>query len=237
MPRLPSHAHRKLPRRVLSFALGTLLTFGLLELSLSVAYRTFAWVQASRNATSGPAGEHEIRIVCVGESTTSVAGDETGSMLVARTSYPAQLETILNARQSTHTFRVLNNGIMAGTTESALELLRMTLESSNPQKRVGAGLGLVADVDQLQHTPSLKRNYAQLYSLAEQHGATLIIMQYPAFDLDSLHLYAPESPGVVFIDNLHVFDANPEGYFFEPTFPNSFSHYTQRWLRPHPKGF
>jgi hypothetical protein len=51
-------------------------------------------------------------------------------------------------------------------------------------------------------------------------------MQYPSFSLELLHKYAPEADGVVFIDNEHIFDADPDRYFFEPRFPNSFSHYT-----------
>jgi hypothetical protein len=52
------------------------------------------------------------------------------------------------------------------------------------------------------------------------------VMQYPSFSLDLLHKYAPEADGVMFIDNEHIFDADPDHYFFEPRFPNSFSHYT-----------
>jgi hypothetical protein len=53
-------------------------------------------------------------------------------------------------------------------------------------------------------------------------------MQYPSFSLDLLHQYAPPAPGVTFIDNEHLFDADPDRYFFSPTFPNSFSHYTDQ---------
>ncbi len=540
---------------MLSLVFGAAVTFVLVEVSLSLAYRAFAtWQLRTNQAAIGSSSADEVRVVCIGESTTAVAGDETGSMLVPRTSYPAQLETLLNTRQSAVHFRVLNNGMMGGTSGSTLDLLRMTLPSARPQMiiammgikdtpnewvpvsamlpswmnslrtvqlaswllegvrlrsnanvteirsyadlppsarekvvqlgnylrelrmadeheaidrsqaaiylmRIGrlrqaedimreviaersVGYCLLAEIlvsqgryedayamladaiaqhpeegmyaveladihvrqkeyepaqqviDQaaarvaaagaatavapnqspgaamlepdltqqyiqleqvelllsqgqyddalavlsqivpvvriryhdvvppvrllieadrgrayigkhdwsaaeksllealeispgrhsnmwllsqvyretgqtekeeairwkllesqgrvaeyfelaklfrlsgqpervpevlemaVEHTPSLKQNYAALYQLAEQYGARLVIMQYPAFDLDSLHLYAPEKPGVEFIDNLHVFDADPEGYFFEPTFPNSFSHYT-----------
>ena len=531
---------RKVPRRLLSLFLGSVLTLVALEVSLSVAYRAFAWYQMRSNDASIAEGADAVRILCVGESTTAVAGDEAGSMLVPHTSYPAQLETILNTRQSAIQFQVLNNGMMGGTSGTTLELLRLTLPTIRPHMivammgikdtpnewvpvsatlpawanslstvqlvswllegirlrenanvteiqsfsdlppraqeknvqlgnylrelriaddpealdraraaiylmRIGrlrqaedimrqvtvdhsVGYGLLAEIlvsegrhadayailadaialhpddgmyhveladihirqkefpeaerilaealarsetfaepeltrqylqlecvelllareafdealallDQIapissaryhdvvpparllllagrgrayigkrdwdaaeanlvaalelsparhsnmwllsqvyretgqtdkeeairwnllevqgrvaeyfelaklfrlsgqpdrvpevlamavEHTPSLKQNYAALYALADQHGSKLVIMQYPSFDLESLHLYAPEEAGVEFIDNLHVFDADPEGYFFEPTYPNSFSHYTQR---------
>lgn len=538
--RLPK---KRFLRRLLSLGLGTLVTFALVDGGLSLAYHLFARMQAESNAASIAGGDDEIRVLCIGESTTAVAGDETGSMLVPRTSYPAQLEEILNTRQSTRTFRVLNNGMMGGTSGSTLELLRMTLPTTRPhmiiammgikdtpnewvpvsamlpawanslrtvqlaswllegvrlrqnanvtdiqsfadlplsaQEKViqlgnylrelriaddavaldraraavylmrigrlrqaeeimakvtaerGVGYSLLAEilvsegkVDEayaslaaaiaahpeegmyqveladihvrqrefaeaqavldaafagagrmaepemsgqylqleqveillamerwdealavmegisptsrpryhdvipparlllaadrgrayigkrdwaaaeeallaaleispgrhsnmwllsqvyretgqsekeeairwkllaaqgrvaeyfelaklfrlsgqpervpevlamaVEHTPSLRQNYAALYALAEQSGARLVVMQYPSFDLDSLHLYAPEKEGVLFIDNLHVFDADPEGYFFEPTYPNSFSHYTASGAR------
>jgi len=542
MARRPLRAsQRRLLRRVASFVLGVLATFIGLELTLTVAQKGFLWYQSRQN--TDVASANEVRIVCVGESTTAVAGDETGKMLVPRTSYPTRLEAILNERQSKVKFRVLNNGIMGGTSSAALELLRLTVDTAHPdmiiammgikdtpneyvpvssmiprwansfrtvqlaswlledmrlrsnanvteirtfsdlppsarQKQVqlgnylkelrisddlpsleraqaaiyllrigrlqqaedimrevtgerDVGYGLLADIlitqgrheearaeleaaitkhpeegmyvvsladlllhqekyaeadarlvqaldglsalrepeltrqyleferaevllaqerwdealelvnrvepvsmpryhdvlppaviiqltdrgraymgkkewgpaeeslkealdnspgrqsnmwllsqvyretgqtekeealrwDLLQfegrvaeyfelaklfrlsgqpervpevlamaveHTPSLKQNYGALYSLAQQRGIKLVIMQYPTFDLDSLHLYAPEAPGVTFIDNLHVFDADIDGYFFEPTYPNSFSHYTEEGAR------
>jgi tetratricopeptide (TPR) repeat protein len=536
-------AQRRLARRLLSLTLGTLATFVGFELLLSGAYKVFAWNQARQNARALEGGDGEIRIVCIGESTTAVAGDETGKMLVPRTSYPTRLEEILNTRQDELRFRVLNNGIMGGTSGSALELLRLTIDTAHPdvviammgikdtpneyvpvsaalprwansratvprarwllegmrlrananvtdirtwsdlppsaqQKQVmlgnylrelrmaddtvaldraraaiyllrigrlrqaedimrevtterDVGYGLLAEIQvtageheaaletlraarvrhpeegmylvsqadillhqekyeaadallvegldgiaalrepeltrpylqleraeillaqerwdealamlasinavshpryhdvvqpvrlpqlsaqgrayigkqdwpraeaalkealeispgrhsnmwllsqvyrqtgqtekeeavrwellewegrvaeyfelaklfrlsgqpervpevlqmAVEHTPSLRENYAALYTLARQEGFKLVIMQYPSFDLASLHLYAPKAPGVTFIDNQHVFDADPEGYFFEPTYPNSFSHYTDKGAR------
>lgn len=74
--------------------------------------------------------------------------------------------------------------------------------------------------------PSIAASYRELYTIAEREGIDLAVMQYPSFSLELLHKYAPEKDGVIFIDNEHVFDENPDGYFFEPRFPNSFSHYT-----------
>ena len=100
---------------------------------MSLAYRGFAAYQQRGNVVDPGTGLNEVRVLCVGESTTAVAGDEAGKMLVPRTSYPAQLEEVLNSRQSHLHFRVLNNGIMGGTSGSALELLRLTVPTARPQ--------------------------------------------------------------------------------------------------------
>ena len=83
---------------------------------------------------------------------------------------------------------------------------------------------LVAEA--MEQIPSLERNYRELYNVTQRNGIHLVVMQYPSFSLDLLHNYAPPDPGVSFIDNEHLFDADPDRYFFSPTFPNSFSHYT-----------
>jgi predicted Zn-dependent protease len=78
----------------------------------------------------------------------------------------------------------------------------------------------------VERIPSLKDSHEALYEIAAREGIRLIVMQYPSFSLDLLHQYAPEAPGVTFIDNERVFTANPDAYWYEPSFPNSFSHYT-----------
>ncbi len=75
--------------------------------------------------------------------------------------------------------------------------------------------------------PSLKRSHEKLYALCEEAGATVMVMQYPSFGPETVERYAPAAPGVYHIDNEHVFAANPDGYFYEPDYPHSFSHYTK----------
>ena len=79
--------------------------------------------------------------------------------------------------------------------------------------------------------PSLKQNMRTLYEIAQRDGIQLVVMQYPGFPVDALQAWAPPAPGVLYIDNEHLFDADPDGYFFEPTYPNSFSHYTEDGAR------
>ena len=78
----------------------------------------------------------------------------------------------------------------------------------------------------VERIPSLKDSHEALYEITARKGIRLIVMQYPSFSLDLLHQYAPEAPGVTFIDTERVFAANPDAYWYEPSFPNSFSHYT-----------
>ena len=78
----------------------------------------------------------------------------------------------------------------------------------------------------VQRIPTLRSSHDALYGIAQRQGAHLIVMQYPSFSLDLLHTYAPPDPAVSFVDNEHIFDADPDAYWFEPRFPHSFSHYT-----------
>ncbi len=119
--------------RLVALGLGALLCLVLLEVLLSLGYRGFVAWQMQRNQVDLTAGADEVRILALGESTTAVAGDEKGTMLVPRTSWPAQLQDVLAQRQSAVDFRVLNNGIMGGTSSEILDLLDITLPVLKPQ--------------------------------------------------------------------------------------------------------
>jgi tetratricopeptide (TPR) repeat protein len=118
-------------KKLASLLLGLVFTFALVEGGLALAYRGFVWAQARKNRAA--AAEGEVRILAIGESTTAVAGDPTGRYLTPETAWPAQLERVLNERQDRITFRVMNNGIMGGTTASSMDLLEMTLPELRPQ--------------------------------------------------------------------------------------------------------
>jgi tetratricopeptide (TPR) repeat protein len=105
------------------------------------------------------------------------------------------------------------------------ELAKMYRREGHPERAEE----LVADA--VERIPSLRRSYRELYAVAQRNGIHLVVMQYPSFGLELLHRYAPPAPGVSFIDNEHLFDADPDGYFFAPTFPHSFSHYTHDGAR------
>ena len=132
-PRPRTKGLARLARQAAAVVLGTLTTLLVLEGALQVGYAGFVALQARRNLDAIGSGEGEIRVLCIGESTTAVAGDDANKMLVPRTAYPAQLEQILNTRQSARRFRVLNQGIMGGTTSATIEQLESTLPSLKPQ--------------------------------------------------------------------------------------------------------
>jgi hypothetical protein len=75
--------------------------------------------------------------------------------------------------------------------------------------------------------PQISQSYAHLSAITRSHGTPLVVMQYPSFGLDLLHIYMPADPDILFIDNEDLFAADPDRYFFEPRFPHSFSHYTK----------
>jgi len=101
-----------------------------LEVGLGLAYRGFVLLQEHQNHADATQGE--LRILCVGESTTAVAGDETGTLLVTRTAYPAQLEQMLQERAPSLPWRVLNGGIMGGTSSTVLQRLETDIDTIQP---------------------------------------------------------------------------------------------------------
>ena len=119
-------------RKLLAMAGGALLTLVILELAVALAYRAFAQLQADEESPAPRGGEREIRILCVGESTTAVSGDETGTLLLPATAYPAQLERILDARQSTFDFNVLNAGMLGGNSESVMSMAEARVSEFRP---------------------------------------------------------------------------------------------------------
>ena len=78
----------------------------------------------------------------------------------------------------------------------------------------------------IERIPDVHEGYKELYALTAERGIHLVVMQYPGFAEELMYSYAPKRAGVRFIDNEHLFDADPDGYFFEPRYPNSFTHYT-----------
>lgn len=129
--------------------MGTVFSLVLLEGMLSLLYRGFVRYQEQQNRAAVQGGDDEVRVLCIGESTTAVAGDETGRLLVPHTSYPMQLQRILNARQSDVRFRVINSGMMGGTTEGVMAMLGPAMEAYQPHIII-AMMGIKDTADLLQ---------------------------------------------------------------------------------------
>jgi len=122
-----------LHRRLLALALGTVATLGLLELSLVVAHRGFlAWQTRATQAPQPDGSTPVVHILAIGESTTAVAGNASNTLLVPGTSWPVQLEAVLNARQDQVRFRVDNAAVMGGNSAAALDLMHDALGRTQP---------------------------------------------------------------------------------------------------------
>ena len=130
--RAPAKTAQPWWRRVAAFLLGTVVTLLSIELLLAGGWRVWVWKQQHDNLAALSEDRGDVRILAVGESTTAVAGNPEGTMLVPWTAWPAQLEKMLNANGDGHTYRVWNNGMMGGTSSESLELLESTLPVVDP---------------------------------------------------------------------------------------------------------
>ena len=109
-------------RNFLLFLAGIFLSLVILELSLRMAGEVFLFIQERANLSS-LAQQKEIRILCLGESTTALGEDH---------SYPRQLEHILNGSLKSKKFSVINKGIPATTTDTIVNDLRENLTQYKP---------------------------------------------------------------------------------------------------------
>jgi tetratricopeptide (TPR) repeat protein len=108
--------------KLLAAVLGTLTILLILELSLRLGGAVFSAVQNSRNRIALGKGE-SIRIVCTGESTTAMGGED---------GYPAQLEKILNS-SGRGKFSVVNAGLVGADTSRILAAMESELPRYRPQ--------------------------------------------------------------------------------------------------------
>ncbi len=105
------------------FFFALVLTIGLLEIGLRCGGWLFLAVQERANRQNVSQGK-EYRILCVGESTTALGGDNA---------YPRQLERILNSRQKRINFKVINKGVPATTTDQILARVENYFSEYHPQ--------------------------------------------------------------------------------------------------------
>ncbi|MBT5093415.1 MAG: hypothetical protein HOM21_04185, partial [Halobacteriovoraceae bacterium] len=104
---------------LLLLLLGLILSEGFLQLvSAVVIYRS------DRPQTFNLQKNDEIRILCLGESTTALGGKD---------SYPRQLERILQERLRSKTIKVINLGSPNFHTDKILEKIPLWLEEYRPQ--------------------------------------------------------------------------------------------------------
>lgn len=112
-----------LPQKAGLLILGVILAFVILELGLRLGGWVFLGLQEAANRGL-VANQKEYRILCLGESTTALGGND---------SYPRQLERILNSRQKKVQFKVINKGVPATTTDQILARVPQYLKDYQPQ--------------------------------------------------------------------------------------------------------
>ncbi|TMA73279.1 MAG: hypothetical protein E6J77_24645, partial [Deltaproteobacteria bacterium] len=109
-------------QRLALVVFGLLVGVVVLEIGLRIAGLVFLSVQERRNQLSLHEG-HTYRVLCIGESTTALGGED---------SYPSQLERSLNARGKGVSFSVINRGIPAVTTDVIVGHLEESLARYRP---------------------------------------------------------------------------------------------------------
>lgn len=111
-----------LPQKILLAFFGLFLTLILLEAGLRVGGFVFLSFQERSNRV--PLDQNDLfRILCLGESTTALGGQN---------SYPRQLENVLNSTQKEIHFSVINKGIPSITTTQIVANLEKYLDEYKP---------------------------------------------------------------------------------------------------------
>lgn len=110
-------------KKIVLVFLGMFLSFVILEMGLRIAGRIVLFSQEKRNTASLEEKNGEIRILCLGESTTVWGGDNA---------WPYQLERILNKKLKNIKVTVFNEGRHAIETPVILSKLEENLDKYNP---------------------------------------------------------------------------------------------------------
>ena len=118
--------------RLTALVLGLVSTLVCIELLVIGGQWAFVRLQEHRNRAALSGAEGEVRVLTIGESTTAVAGNAEGTLLIPHTAYPAQLATRLESRDPQRNWKVFNMGMMGGTTPAILETLEPALEEFDP---------------------------------------------------------------------------------------------------------
>jgi len=113
-------------QKMLLILLGIILAMVLLERAMRLGGLSLLLLKERDNKVSFD--EDEIRILCVGESTTAMGG---------KSSYPSQLESILNQKGLSKKFKVINKGLVSTTSDEILGALEGHLDRYRPHIVVG----------------------------------------------------------------------------------------------------
>ncbi len=141
-----------LRQKIILILIGTIATIILLEIGLRLGGKIFTFIQESRNTTTF--NPDEIRILCIGESTTALGGID---------SYPSQLEEILNQYKTKWHFKVINKGLVGKTSTDILAQLDDNLQKYKPHIVV-AMIGINDYIEAQEH----KARFVRLNAFLEQ---------------------------------------------------------------------
>ncbi|MBU1863641.1 MAG: hypothetical protein KKH94_08275 [Candidatus Omnitrophica bacterium] len=109
-------------QKIFLIIFGIVLFFLLLEVGLRFGGFLFSWMQEYRNKTSiQKYGEY--RILCIGESTTAMGGED---------SYPSQLEEILNKALPGIAVSVVNEGVGSASMQVLVGRLEDNIQTYKP---------------------------------------------------------------------------------------------------------
>ena len=111
-----------LKQKLLLIIFGVILAVVLLEAALRMAGAVVLYLQERHNHLSFK--QEEYRILCLGESTTALGGED---------SYPSLLEEMLNAQNRQKKFTVINEGIISTTSDYILKHIDQNLDMYKPQ--------------------------------------------------------------------------------------------------------
>lgn len=102
---------------------GVFLTLVILEIGLRALGALSLYLQ-DRHHRGVTYASNEYRILCLGESTTALGGEN---------SYPSQLEKLLNQKSADTKFKVINKGVISTTSGKILRDLERNLDLYKPQ--------------------------------------------------------------------------------------------------------
>ncbi len=131
-------------QKLFLISLGVFLFIFFLEIFLRLGGFLFLFLQERKNVLSLK-GKGGYRILCLGESTTALGGND---------SYPSQLEKVLNGRNTGIKFSVINKGVASIDTTTILTNLTNDLNKYNPDIVVT----MMGVNDYGAHLPSYKTN-------------------------------------------------------------------------------
>lgn len=138
-----------LRQRILLFILGLFMGLFLLEVGLRTGGIIFSWAQEAKNI-SAIRQKEAYRIMCLGESTTVMVGDEC---------YPDQLQDVLDRKDTGIKFSVINKGVPGTHTGLMLKCLEENLDRYDPDMvTVMMGINDTLNVVPRNAEPELKKS-------------------------------------------------------------------------------